>query len=326
MKALIIVDIQNDFLPGGALPVQDGDKIIPLVNHIITRYNLVVASQDWHPATHSSFAANHHGDQANKTSDINSLDQVLWPIHCVEYSEGAKFSGTLLTQHIDEVVRKGTNPEIDSYSAFYDNGHKQSTGLAELLRERGITEVDIVGLTTDYCVKFTALDAVKEGFHTNLLLDACRGVNLKEGDTEKAIDEMKAAGVLISQINFPETITLYRPTGQKELDKVQNTGWKKWPPRFYDQPLFYPVTNKQYASEIADKWNTKDSKNDSVGYVTQFSVKADFLKNYNIECVGAKHHTEYWIPSRDLEQLNKNIVGTIEVIEKFQPLRPDTNV
>lgn len=203
MKALILVDIQNDFLPGGALAVQQGDAIISLVNGIINDYDLVVASQDWHPSEHGSFAQNHAGCQIGQVIQLNGLSQVLWPVHCVEFSEGAKFSEKLLTQHIDEVVRKGTNLDIDSYSAFYDNDHKQSTGMTELLRERGITEVDIAGLATDYCVKYTALDARKEGFMTTLLLDACRGVELKPGDIAAAVEEMEAAGIKIKKLNPP---------------------------------------------------------------------------------------------------------------------------
>jgi len=319
MKALVIVDIQNDFLPGGTLAVKEGNEIIPLVNHIITKYDYVVASQDWHPAEHGSFAENHDGAKVGELVEISGLDQVLWPVHCVQYTEGAKFNEKLLTQYIDEVVRKGTNPHIDSYSAFYDNGSNQSTGLTELLRNRGVTEIDIVGLATDYCVKFTALDAVKDGFKTTLLVDACRGVDIQEGDVEAAILEMQNAGVTIGNVKLPETITLYRPVGQIELDKVEQENWKKWPNRLPDQPIFYPVTNELYANEIAEKWNTQDPKNGLVGFVTKFEVKSNFLRKYNIECVGANYHTEYWIPSEELANFNENIVGEIEVIRKFQP-------
>lgn len=197
MKALLVVDIQNDFLSGGALEVQEGDKIIPVVNRIISRFNLIVATKDWHPSDHKSFASNHKEKQAGERIRLKGLDQILWPDHCVQNSLGAAFSEDLETGCFSKIVEKGTDPEIDSYSGFYDNGHLKDTGLADYLNRRNVKEVYIVGLTTDYCVKFTALDAVREGFDTFVIKDCTRAVNLQPGDFEKAIREMKAAGVHI---------------------------------------------------------------------------------------------------------------------------------
>ena len=197
MKALLIVDIQNDFLPEGALAVSAGDEIIPRVNQIMDDYDYVVASQDWHPDGHVSFSESHEGKKIGDFVEYEGVNQLLWPTHCVQYSDGAKFPAKLLTAKIDKVVQKGMNPRIDSYSAFFDNDHQQSTGLTSLLRAKGVIEVHVVGLATDYCVKFTALDAVNEGFKTVLLKDACRGVNIATDDISNAITEMEKAGVEI---------------------------------------------------------------------------------------------------------------------------------
>jgi len=317
MKCLLIVDIQNDFLPGGALAVADGDEIIPIVNRIMPDYDLVVATQDWHPAGHGSFAASHEGAAEYDVGQLGDLEQCFWPTHCVQGTQGAEFASSLNTAGIDEVVRKGQDLEIDSYSGFYDNGGKQSTGLTELLRSKGVTEVHVVGLALDYCVKFTALDSMKEGFKTYLIKEASRAVNVNPEDKGVAIQVMKDAGVEIIEIKRPETVTLYRPTGKNELAKVESSGWKKWPARLPEQPIFYPVTNEKYAQEIASQWNTKDKTNGAVGYVTEFDIKTTFLDQYQIECVGAKHHTEYWIPAEDVDEMNANIVGKIRVIGKY---------
>lgn len=203
MKALILIDIQNDFTPAtaskpeGALAVPDGNAVIAVANRLMPGYGLVVATQDYHPAGHKSFASAHAGREVGEVIDLNGLDQVLWPDHCVQGTGGAELCEELSREGIDEIVVKGTDPEIDSYSAFYDNGHKKSTGLADLLRGRGVVAVDVMGLATDYCVKFTAFDAVEEGFETNLVTEGCRGVELNEGDVEQAIEEMKTNGVQI---------------------------------------------------------------------------------------------------------------------------------
>jgi nicotinamidase/pyrazinamidase len=196
MIALIVVDIQNDFLPGGALAVRNGHKIIPSVNKLIKEYDLVVATQDWHPEGHGSFAKTHK-KQIGEKINLEGLDQILWPDHCVQGTRGADLAKQLHAHKIHKVFRKGENRRIDSYSGFFDNGHKKDTGLAAYLREKGVTEVHIVGLATDYCVKFTALDAVSLGFKTIVLLLACKGVNLKKNDVRKAIEEMRGKGISV---------------------------------------------------------------------------------------------------------------------------------
>ncbi|HEV7402206.1 MAG TPA: bifunctional nicotinamidase/pyrazinamidase [Chthoniobacteraceae bacterium] len=199
MNALLLIDVQNDFVPGGALAVREGDAIVPLLNELQPRFDLVVTTQDWHPATHGSFAAQHPGRQAGERIDLHGLPQILWPVHCVEESHGADFVAALDRARWSRVFRKGTNPELDSYSGFFDNGHRHATGLGDYLRERGVTAVYLAGLATDYCVKFTALDARQLGFETYLIEDACRGVNLRPGDVEAAVREMKAAGVRVAK-------------------------------------------------------------------------------------------------------------------------------
>ena len=199
MKALILVDVQNDFLPGGALAVPDGDKVIPVANKLQPRFPLVVATQDWHPANHGSFAANHHGKKVFEQIDLSGLPQTLWPVHCVQNTKGAELAAGLNRERITKIFPKGTEPGIDSYSGLFDNGHRKSTGLGEWLKARGVTEVFVCGLATDYCVKFTALDAAQRGFKTHFIEDASRGVNLQPNDVRDAIAEMKRAGVTVVQ-------------------------------------------------------------------------------------------------------------------------------
>ena len=194
MNALLLVDIQNDFAPTGSLPVKEGDEIIPFVNEQQNKFDLVVASQDWHPANHGSFAANHKREPG-QVIKLNGTDQILWPVHCVQNTFGAQFIEGLDTSRVARVFQKGTNPEIDSYSAFFDNDHKTSTDLSDYLKQKGVVQVYIVGLATDYCVKFTAVDAVHQGFETNVLLRGCRGVNLNPGDVDAAVTEMKSVGI-----------------------------------------------------------------------------------------------------------------------------------
>lgn len=195
--ALIIVDVQNDFIPGGALAVPDGDMIIPIINRIQPNFDLVIATQDFHPAGHGSFASSHEGKKVGDITRLAGLPQILWPDHCVQGTAGAEFVEQLETARIAKVFQKGTDPGIDSYSGMYDNGHLKSTGLAEYLKEQGVTDLHIVGLATDYCVKFTALDAVKEGFKVHVIREACRGVNLLPRDVDRSIDQMRKAGVEI---------------------------------------------------------------------------------------------------------------------------------
>jgi nicotinamidase/pyrazinamidase len=195
MNALLLVDLQNDFCPGGALAVPDGDQIFPRINELQKKFDLVVATQDWHPADHGSFAVNHPGKKPGDVVELAGLSQILWPVHCVQGTSGAALHPLLDRSAIERVFRKGMDPLTDSYSGFFDNGHRHATGLEAYLRERGIDSVYLCGLATDYCVKFTALDAVRLGFETFLIEDACRGVNLQPGDVERAVEEMKAKGV-----------------------------------------------------------------------------------------------------------------------------------
>jgi nicotinamidase/pyrazinamidase len=199
MKALILVDIQNDFLPGGALAVPDGDAVIPVANKLQAVFPLVVATQDWHPANHGSFAASHPGQKLFEQIDLNGLPQTLWPVHCVQGTRGAELAASLKRDRIVKIFPKGTEPGIDSYSGLFDNGHRKSTGLGEWLKAQGVTNVYVCGLATDYCVKFTALDAASMGFKTHLIENASRGVNLRPEDVSDSIAEMKRAGVLIVQ-------------------------------------------------------------------------------------------------------------------------------
>lgn len=198
MKALLVIDIQKDFCAGGSLAVAGADEIVPLVNTLMKKAfddgDLVVASQDWHPANHGSFAS------VNKApvfslGTLNGQPQVMWPDHCVEWTEGAAFHPELLDAPF--VFCKGMDPTVDSYSAFFDNGGFNATGLDKFLKERNVDEVAIVGLATDYCVKFTALDAAKLGYKTSVVMSACRAVNSPEGSLETSVAQMLNAGVKI---------------------------------------------------------------------------------------------------------------------------------
>jgi nicotinamidase/pyrazinamidase len=195
MDALLVVDLQIDFCPGGALEVPEGDRIVPRVNRLMEAAELVVLTQDWHPPEHGSFAINHDGYEIGDRVTLDGLDQILWPAHCVRGHDGARFHPDLDLVPAAAILRKGTEPRIDSYSAFYDNGHRKSTGLSGYLREQGVQRVCVCGLAADVCVKFTALDARREDFRTVVLRDATRGVNLQPGDTERAFETMAEAGV-----------------------------------------------------------------------------------------------------------------------------------
>jgi nicotinamidase-related amidase/8-oxo-dGTP pyrophosphatase MutT (NUDIX family) len=197
MNALILVDLQNDFCPGGALPAPQGDQVVGVANRITPLFDLIVATQDWHPADHGSFAAIHPGKEPGDMIELAGVRQILWPIHCVQGTSGADFHSGLDRSRIARVFHKGDDPKFDSYSGFFDNGRRKSTGLGEYLKERGVTAVYICGLATDYCVKWTALDAIDLGFETFLVEDACRGVNADAGDVERAIQEMQHKGVIV---------------------------------------------------------------------------------------------------------------------------------
>lgn len=194
MKALLIVDVQNDFLPGGALAVPQGDVIIPVINNIQQHFKLIVATRDWHPANHGSFASNHDNRQVGEVIRLHGQEQVLWPDHCVQGSPGAEISPLLNQGLINNVIFKGSDPDIDSYSAFYDNGHLKETGLHAYLKRNGITSLFVCGLAADYCVYYTVKDALLLGYEANLLTDATRGVNLQPEDTEKAFKDMEKRG------------------------------------------------------------------------------------------------------------------------------------
>ena len=195
---LILVDIQRDFLPGGSLAVPNGDAVVPVANRLAPHFRRVIATQDWHPRNHGSFAGNHAGKRPAEFIKLGGMDQILWPVHCVQGSSGAEFAPGLVRGSITRVVRKGTDPEIDSYSGFFDNGHLKATGLEALLRGTGVRRVHVMGLATDYCVKFTALDARRVGLEVVLVADGCRAVNLARGDGDHAIAAMLAAGVGIT--------------------------------------------------------------------------------------------------------------------------------
>ena len=197
MRALAIIDLQNDFCPGGALAVRHGDEVVPVANRLSPLFPLVVASQDWHPPEHGSFARNRPGRQPYELDELGGLPQVLWPAHCVQGTHGAAFHPAFDRTYVTRVFQKGTDPTIDSYSAFYDNGRRKSTGLADYLREQGVHELTIMGLATDYCVRFTALDGLWLGFDITVVEDGCRAVELADGDGARAIDEMRSAGATI---------------------------------------------------------------------------------------------------------------------------------
>ena len=190
-RVLILVDLQNDFLPGGALPVPHGDEVIPLANELQQRFDLVVATKDWHPPDHGSFAANR--------IILDSIEQILWPAHCVQNTHGAEFAPLFDASRIAHVFHKGTERNIDSYSTFFDNAHQRHTGLAYYLEKRSIKEIYLMGLALDYCVKYSALDARHLGLNTNVIVDGCRGIELKPGNIDRALDEMKRVGAVLLQ-------------------------------------------------------------------------------------------------------------------------------
>jgi len=194
MHALLVVDIQNDFMPFGALPTAQGDEVVPVANELMTRFEVVVATQDWHPADHGSFAVNQPGHVPGDFIELGGVEQVLWPPHSVQNTPGASFHSGLDVARFSHVVRKGTDPGIDSYSGFFDNHHLKPTGLDALLREHDVSAIVICGLATDYCVKYSALDARQLGYEVSVVEDGCRAVNLTAGDDARAFDDMRAMG------------------------------------------------------------------------------------------------------------------------------------
>ncbi|MCT8250734.1 bifunctional nicotinamidase/pyrazinamidase [Proteus faecis] len=199
-SALLLVDIQNDFCTGGALAVNESDMVIQTANQLIHNFkqskNPIIASLDWHPADHLSFAEN-SGTTVGEIGTLNGLPQVWWPVHCVQHSYGAAFHPELNQELINHIIYKGQNPLIDSYSAFFDNDHEYQTGLHTLLQTLNIKHLYILGIATDYCVKFTVLDALLLGYQVSVITDGCRGVNIQDDDSEKALEEMQAKGATL---------------------------------------------------------------------------------------------------------------------------------
>lgn len=193
--ALIMVDLQNDFCPGGNLPVPDGNAVISLANRLQPRFDIVVATKDWHPQNHMSFASNHSGHKVGDIIKVHGFNQILWPDHCVQLSKGSEFHPGLHTDKITQIFYKGTDPAVDSYSAFYDNEHLRETGLEDYLKEASVTDIYIMGLATDYCVKYSCLDAAQMDFNVYVIEDACRGVELTSGDISAALNEIEQAGI-----------------------------------------------------------------------------------------------------------------------------------
>ena len=197
MKALVLVDLQVDFFPGGALEVKTGNKILPVINQLMeSPFDKIVATKDWHPGGHISFASTHH-KQPGEMIEVNGVLQILWPDHCVQGTKGAEFAPGWPNERVDKVFLKGTLKEIDSYSTFYDNLHLHATGLADYLKQHKIDTIYLAGLTTEYCVAYSALDARRLGFNVFVVREGCEGVELEKGNVDKAYNEMKAAGVQI---------------------------------------------------------------------------------------------------------------------------------
>ena len=197
MRALVLVDLQYDFLPGGALAVPRGDETLAVAQRLLPHFETVVATQDWHPPGHKSFAASHPGTSPGQVIDLGGLSQVLWPAHCVQGTRGAELHDSLDRSRITAVFPKGTNPEIDSYSGFFDNGRRQATGLGEWLAARGVTQLYVLGLATDYCVKATVIDALGLGHEVWVIEDGCRAVDLQPDDGEVALREMRGFGATV---------------------------------------------------------------------------------------------------------------------------------
>ena len=199
MKTLILIDVQNDFMPGGSLSVPHGNEIVPVINKLLPKFDLVVATQDWHPHTHKSFASNHEGKEVFEVIDLNGLEQKLWPDHCVQNTMGAEFHPLLETDSIEAIFRKGMDPEIDSYSGFYDNGHKRTTGLAGYLKEKGAEDLYFCGLAADICVYFTLMDGLQEGFSASLIEDASRPLDNEEFAKLKDLIKHKGGRIVSSE-------------------------------------------------------------------------------------------------------------------------------
>ncbi len=198
MRALIMVDLQVDFMPGGALAVPNGNEVIPVANKLQPYFDLVLASQDWHPFNHTCFAVNHPGKSPGDVIEMHGTQQILWPVHCVESTLGSRFTSNLNRDKVMKVFHKGTDSKVDSYSAFFDNAHLRDTGLGKYLRKQGVSEIYLMGLATDYCIQYSALDAVDLGFSVCVVSDGCRPINRNAEDESAAYRKMESAGVHIS--------------------------------------------------------------------------------------------------------------------------------
>lgn len=194
MRALIIVDVQKDFCPGGALPAQKGNEVVPVINRLASLFDLVVATRDWHPADHGSFASV-CGKEVGELHELAGITQIMWPDHCVQETAGAEFAEGLDLGHVTKIFDKGIDPTIDSYGAFYDNDWRRSTGLDDYLKEQGVEHVYVAGLTSEYCVMYTAMDGLKLGYRVTVVTDGIRPVNLKPTDEKEALDKMRLAGI-----------------------------------------------------------------------------------------------------------------------------------
>jgi nicotinamidase/pyrazinamidase len=197
MRALILVDLQYDFCPGGVLAVPQGNETIEVARRLMPHFQTIVATQDWHPPDHKSFAASHPGREPGQVIDLDGLSQVLWPVHCVQGTRGAELHEGIDRSRLTAVFQKGTDPRIDSYSGFFDNGHRKATGLGDWLEQRGVRQLYVLGLATDYCVKFTVLDALKLRYDVWVIEDGCRAVDLTPGDGERALAEMRGFGAAV---------------------------------------------------------------------------------------------------------------------------------
>ncbi|MGI9469897.1 MAG: bifunctional nicotinamidase/pyrazinamidase [Rubripirellula sp.] len=199
MIALLLIDIQNDFLPGGTLAVPEGDEVVAIANRAMKSAEHVVATQDWHPRDHGSFASQHEGVELGDKFTLEGLPQIAWPDHCVQGTYGAEFADQLDQTRIDLVVQKGTDRSVDSYSGFFDNGQRHATSLDAHLKSIDCNEIVLMGLATEYCVRFTVLDALRLGYRTHVVLEGCRGVNLNPSDVLRSIRDMQAAGAQICE-------------------------------------------------------------------------------------------------------------------------------
>lgn len=207
MEALLLVDLQCDFCAGGALAVPDGDAVVSVANQLMGNFSQILATQDFHPANHLSFAANHPGHQPYEVIDLDGLKQVLWPVHCVQNTPGVKLHPNLDKSRITRIFTKGMDPKVDSYSAFFDNGKRHATELASYLREQGITQLVVMGLATDYCVKWTVLDALELDFEVRVVTTGCRGVGLAPGDISDSLRWMREAGATLVALQDGKLVT-----------------------------------------------------------------------------------------------------------------------